>query len=135
MRSWYILIVLMSLLQVSGEEYKSDFKGERVWTGPEFWARPLEGWRVTQGRVESAPKFEGGRDYSGQSLHLLTHFLNDKNADFTAEVIIGIPKEETELKSGGFRLGIRSDQSDPRSAIFRWRSHQRRQWIHGAWSK
>ena len=48
---------------------------DRVWLGAEFWANPLQDWRVQNGRAECAnPAID-------RNVHLLTYQLNDTGPD------------------------------------------------------
>src|SRR5262245_61453343 len=63
---------------------------DRVWLGPEFWANPLQDWRVAGGRIEcvnAAPD---------RHVHLLTCELGDDRGDLTMSVRVG--------RMGGGRL-------------------------------
>jgi len=85
---------------------------DRVWLGEEYWANPMEDWRVAGGAAES---LAGGGD---RNVHLLTHQLADPRGSFSMSVRIS--RVETGVRDGGagFRLGIRSDVGDYRSSCF-----------------
>ncbi|MCB1020432.1 MAG: twin-arginine translocation signal domain-containing protein, partial [Acidobacteria bacterium] len=42
-----------------GFSFESRWKGSRVWVGPEYWANPLQNWRVEDG--EAIAKAAAGR--------------------------------------------------------------------------
>src|SRR5690606_11235732 len=61
-----------------GVEFVSSWQRapNRVWIGPEFWANPLQDWRLAGGRVEchkAAPE---------RHVHLLTHALTGAVGNF-----------------------------------------------------
>ena len=89
---------------------------ERPWIGPEFWANPLQDWRVRSGRIEC---FVAGGD---RNVYLLTHELSAKPLPFSMRVRIGrLEEDSTPLVDGfaGFRFGIRSRYNDYRdSAVY-----------------
>ncbi len=84
---------------------------DRVFLGGDFWANPMEDWRVSEGGAECLSP-AGGR-----SVHSLTHQVT-KNDVFTMAVTL------TRLEAGkpdggaGFRVGIRSEINEYRSNCF-----------------
>jgi alkaline phosphatase D len=85
---------------------------DRVWLGAEYWANPMEDWRVVDGAAEC--QVGGG----GRNIHLLTHQLN--HADRPFEMAVEIRRVEQGRQGGGagFRIGIRSDIDEYRSNCF-----------------
>lgn len=60
-----------------------DHQHDRVWLGSEYWANPLQDWRIANGRIEcikAAPN---------RNVHLLTHQLGDHQGGLTMSVRIG----------------------------------------------
>lgn len=97
----------------------ADFRSEwtpsisRPWLGPEYWANPLQDWRVRNGRMEC---FVPGGD---RNVVLLTHELTSESGDLSMSVRIGRLEEDTrQLGQGfvGFRLGIRGQFNDYRDS-------------------
>lgn len=84
---------------------------DRVFLGGEFWANPMEDWRVSEGGAECL-SMAGGR-----SVHSLTHQLT-QNGAFTMSVTL--TRLETGKADGGagFRIGIRSELNEHRSNCF-----------------
>ena len=84
---------------------------DRVFLGGQFWANPMEDWRVSEGGSECLHM--GG----GRSVHSLTHQVT-QNDTITMEVTL------TRLEIGktdggaGFRIGIRSEINEHRSNCF-----------------
>jgi hypothetical protein len=85
---------------------------DRVWLGADFWANPMEDWRVINGAAECV-KAAGDRN-----IHLLTHQL--RNADQPFRMMVDLERVEVVGKDGGagFRVGIRSELDEVRSNCF-----------------
>src|SRR4051812_37931376 len=67
------------------DAFVADWAGvpDRVWLGPEFWANPLQDWRVAGGRIEcvnAAPD---------RHVHLLTRELGEQAGDLAMSVRVG----------------------------------------------
>ena len=76
---------------------------DRIWLGPEYWANPLQDWRIAKGRLECV------KAAPNRSVHLLTHELGEKQGDLRMSVRIGrIGSGPLSTGGGaaGFRLGI-----------------------------
>src|SRR5262245_10699823 len=87
---------------------------DRVWLGAEYWANPLQDWRVVGGRIEctnAAPN---------RNVHLLTRQLGEQSGDLTMSVKIG-RVGDTKLSEGrgsaGFRIGIMGPLRDSRNSL------------------
>src|SRR6476646_2749988 len=89
---------------------------DRPWLGPEFWANPLQDWRLRNGRMEC---FVSGGD---RNVYLLTHDVTDQHGTLSLRVKLGRREDNNEaLAEGfaGFRVGIRGLQNDYRdSALY-----------------
>lgn len=85
---------------------------DRVWVGGEFWANPMEDWRVKDGYVESLSL--GGN----RSVHSLTHQMTDPTKGFEISVVIQRLENTKQDGGGGIRLGARSELNDVRSNCF-----------------
>ncbi len=87
---------------------------DRPWLGADYWAAPLQDWRVRDGAAEcvnAAPN---------RAVHLLTADLADRRAGFTMRVKVGRPdgaKFGAGRGSAGFRLGIRGPLGEYRNAL------------------
>ncbi len=85
---------------------------DRVWLGENFWANPMENWKVVDGAAE-CQSMEGGRN-----VHLITHQLEDTSQSFTMSVQVS-QVESKEVDAGvGFRIGVKSDLNEYRSNSF-----------------
>ena len=80
-----------------------DNQHDRVWLGSEYWANPLQDWRISNGRIEcikAAPN---------RNVHLLTHQLGDHQGGLTMSVRVGRvggEKLSDGKGSAGFRIGV-----------------------------
>ncbi len=87
---------------------------DRVWLGSEYWANPLQDWRLVGGRIEcinAAPN---------RNVHLLARQLGEQPGDFMMSVKIGTPRggKLSEGKgSAGFRIGIMGPLRDYRNSL------------------
>ncbi len=85
---------------------------DRVWLGEDFWANPMEDWRIRDGAAEC--QTTGG----DRNIHLVTHQLT--NADGSFQMTVRVSQIEVKQTDGGagFRIGIRSDINESRSNCF-----------------
>ncbi len=85
---------------------------DRVWLGGDYWANPMEDWRIVDGAAECQT---GG---GNRNIHLVTHQLTD--ADGSLGMTVRIERVEVQKKDGGagFRLGVKSDINEYRSNCF-----------------
>lgn len=95
--------------------YASDSWGtthDRVWLGGEYWANPMEDWRVNNGSAECLSLG------ANRSIHSLTHQLT--NTEGSLSMVVDVTTVESSGKDGGcgFRLGIRSELNEHRSNCF-----------------
>ena len=87
---------------------------DRIWPGPEYWSNPLQDWRVSGGRLESA------RPAADRHVHLLIRHLGDRPGTLAMSVRVGrvgggpIGKGKG---SFGFRIGIRGPLEDHRNSL------------------
>lgn len=115
-------IFLLFLLALRGlpADFSSAFPThtERPWIGPEYWANPLQDWRVSRGRLECVVS---GAD---RNVNLLTHQLGMQPAAFNLSVRLGsLNPAGTVLEPGwaGFRIGISGPVEDYRYALIHGR--------------
>lgn len=85
---------------------------DRVWLGGEYWANPMEDWRVIDGGAECLSN--GGN----RSVHSLTHQLTRIDKAFTMSVTIRRLSSSKNDGGAGFRLGARSELNEYRSNCF-----------------
>lgn len=84
----------------------------RVFTGGEFWANPMEDWRIVDGAAEC--QTTGGN----RNIHLLTHQLTDAGKSFAMSVRVQQLEVRRVDGGAGFRIGIRSELNEYRSNLF-----------------
>lgn len=89
-----------------------DTSYDRVWLGREFWANPMEDWKVSNGAAECLT------GAGNRNIHLLTHQLTNVDGSFAMSVNIEAISEPKQNASVGFRIGIRSDLNEYRSNSF-----------------
>ena len=104
---------------LSSAEFQSAFPAHtnRPWIGPEYWANPLQDWRISNGRLEC---FVSG---ANRNMFLLTHHLGKQNQAFTTSVRLGRIHASGAIDQGwaGFRAGITGPIDDYRNAAIRGR--------------
>ncbi|QDU37215.1 PhoD-like phosphatase [Maioricimonas rarisocia] len=112
------LLLAVSGLSARADEIRSswDEQYDRIWIGPEYWANPMEDWRLAGGRLELA---RGG---AGRSVHLLTHQLGQQQGRLEMSVHVGRAGGAGNASgAAGFEIGIRSELGDYRSSLIRGR--------------
>jgi alkaline phosphatase D len=98
---------------LDGTAFHSDWgkTPDRVWLGADFWANPLQDWRVSDGRIEC------GRAAPSRHVHLLTREVTEHPGRLEMRVRIGRLDGGTLAAGGGsagFRFGIRGELPDYR---------------------
>lgn len=84
---------------------------DRVFLGGNFWANPMEDWKVSDGSAECI------NSGAGRSVHSLTHQIT-KNAAF--EMSVTLTRLESLKTDGGagFRIGLKSELNEHKSNCF-----------------
>lgn len=85
---------------------------DRVWLGGEFWANPMEDWRVINGGAEC--QHLG----TNRSIHSLTHQITNTEGLLSMSVEMTTLENEGKDGGSGFRIGIRSELDEHRSNCF-----------------
>ena len=85
---------------------------DRVWLGPDFWANPMEDWRIVNGAAEC--QTSGG----DRNVNLVTHQITNVAGSFRMSVEIERVQVHKTDGGAGFRVGIRSDLNEYRSNSF-----------------
>lgn len=85
---------------------------DRVWLGGEFWANPMENWRIAAGGAECLSL--GGN----RSIHSLTHQITSPAKGFTLSVNVSQLEVQGKDAGAGFRIGVRSELNEFRSNCF-----------------
>ncbi|MFB3827128.1 MAG: alkaline phosphatase D family protein [Bryobacteraceae bacterium] len=112
-----LILALAAASAPAAAEFQSAFPAhtERVWAGPEYWANPLQDWRVANGRLECAVSG------ANRNVNLLTHQLGKSAAAFSMSVRLGAPAGRLEAGWAGFRIGISGPIDDYRYAAIHGR--------------
>lgn len=84
----------------------------RIWLGGDYWANPMENWKIVDGTAE-CQSLGGGRN-----IHLITHQLVDPLAGFQMEVSVTQIEQKKKDGGAGFRIGIKSELNEYRSNAF-----------------
>lgn len=115
MRFLFLLFLTATALTAADYQFAPPNDVERDWIGPEFWAAPLQDWRLRDGRVELH------RSGGNRHLYLLTHEIAANGQPFSVSVRLGRLDSTTSLDAGwaGFRLGIKAPFGDYRTAVLR----------------
>ena len=105
---------------------------DRVWLGPEYWANPLQDWRVAGGRIECV------KAAPDRNVHLLTRQLGDRPGDLRMSVRVGRVgggalvrgPRLVRLPDRRQRAAPRVSQQPHRRQRARRRGHRRRRPVH-----
>lgn len=93
-------------------ESQWDQANDRVWIGPEYWANPMEDFRLANGRLEC---LRGGPN---RNVHLLTYRLGEKRGGFTVTVRLGDLTRGRKPGTAGFALGVLDQETkNPQSSL------------------
>jgi alkaline phosphatase D len=118
-RSVYILSLLCMLLCYScGHEtqeafYTFDDVPDRTWIGEDFWTIPMEGWQVSQGRVECLSHLQQA------SFSNLVYVLEGSSASFSVVFDMGLLEEGDNEGSSGVIIGSEAaEDEDVRAAVY-----------------
>ncbi|MBP88976.1 MAG: twin-arginine translocation pathway signal [Planctomycetaceae bacterium] len=97
--------------------FESDWKNtpDRVWIAPEFWANPMEDWRVADGRLEC---IRGG---GGRSVHVLTRQIGAAVGEMQTSVVVGLLDKGRQPANAGFLIGVTDEIDDYRARLLRGR--------------
>ena len=113
-----LLPVVLSQLFCSNQrsvEFFADFDNvnDRVWIGRDFWAIPMEDWRIRDGRMECIGERNNMR------VNLLTHVLSEKEGTVFISVRMGLLEPGRTVGSAGLRIGIvDAEDGDARAACY-----------------
>ena len=80
-----VLFSLCVVAILSAAEFKGAFgaEGDRVWVGSEYWANPMEDWRVQDSRLECT------RAGANRNVHVLTRELRVAKGTLKMSVRLG----------------------------------------------
>ncbi|MFV0590970.1 MAG: alkaline phosphatase D family protein [Draconibacterium sp.] len=106
------LTILSFLLVFSSctkkQNFRADFNNihDRVWVGKDFWAVPLEDWKVESGKLHCIGQVPQSR------VNLLTHLISPDAGDFEVSVKISLSDKGSNPGSAGLLVGLH-DKEDP----------------------
>ena len=86
---------------------------DRIWLGPQYWANPMEDWRIQDGRLECVT---GGPN---RNVHALVLETRGQAASLQMSVRCGRLSAASSPGSVGFRIGIRDEIDDYRARCLR----------------
>ncbi|MCA9075609.1 MAG: alkaline phosphatase D family protein [Planctomycetaceae bacterium] len=115
MRCLPLLILGALAVPTLAAEFTSDWhlQPDRIWIGPQYWANPMEDWRIHNGRLECMSPD------SNRNVHLLGHRLGEDDGTFEMSVTVGLQDGSEGEGSVGFEIGIQSELGDCRSSVLR----------------
>lgn len=89
------------------QNFLADFDNthDRVWVGKDFWAVPLEDWKVENGELHCIGSVPHSR------VNLLTHLISPDAGDFELSVKISLEDKGNNLGSAGLLVGL-NDKED-----------------------
>ena len=95
-----------------GTDFSEDFNNlpDRVWIGRDFWAVPMEDWKISEGRLECV----GNR--RNMRLNLLTRTLEKGEGRFTLSIDAGLMDEAEREGTVGFWLGLKDPEDSSAKA-------------------
>lgn len=85
---------------------------DRVFLGGDFWANPMEDWRVADGWAECQTAGVG------RNIQSLTHQITNAEGSFEMSVRIGQAAEIKKNTGAGFRIGVKSELNEHKSNCF-----------------
>ncbi len=105
---------------IAGDSRNDDFASQwqatpdRVWIGQDYWANPMQDWRIANGRLECI------KAAADRNVHLLTRQLGAQQGDLRMSVRVG-RMDGKPLADGpgsvGFRVGVRGPLDDYRNSL------------------
>ncbi len=116
MKNYFFLTLSLGLLFLAactqpGKKFESKWNSvtDRVWTGPDYWANPLQDWKISKGMLECLVTGPN------RSVHLLTYALGDTPGNLETSVNLHITPEAI-VKQGwaGFIIGAKGKFNDYR---------------------
>lgn len=112
-------LIAILFIQCNPADTSSDFHSnfsnhQRVWIGPEYWANPMQDWRVADNRLECVSS--GGN----RNVFLLTHELSSNDGgDFQTQITLGSLVDSLSDGWVGFKIGVKGEFNDYRDNAVR----------------
>jgi alkaline phosphatase D len=107
-----VFLLLFVAISVSADQFSTGFRDgvDRYFVSPEVWTNPMESWKVRNGRLEvDLPQ-------GNLNAQCLSHQLKSGDGSFEVKVVLGSLGKKV-INSAGFRIGIKSELGDYRSAL------------------
>ena len=115
--SLYALVVALftGTASMQAGEFASKWHNalDRIWVGEDFWANPMEDWRVRDGRLECI------RRGANRNVHSLIAQLGKKDGSFELRVRMGLDDPGKGGGTAGFRIGIQTEFDDYLHRVFK----------------
>ena len=116
-RSRLLCALLLAVASAPAADFRSAWPAAvtRPWAGTEYWANPLQDWRIHDGRLENV---QPGGD---RNVFLLTREIAARPGTLEMRVLLGRLNESQAPGDGyaGFRFGIRGAFHDYRDSALR----------------
>jgi alkaline phosphatase D len=96
------IFLFITCTNKSIKNYQSNFNStnDRTWIGQDYWAVPMEDWKVNNGRIECYGNRQNMR------VNLLTYVLGEEKTDFSITVKLGELNKGDVVAAVGLRIGI-----------------------------
>lgn len=103
--------------KIETTSFKSDFQQDihRVWIGPEYRAKPLQDWQLSEGRIECLVSNEN------RYIYLLTRQIDKNKGTLKLSVHLGLLNNNIYSHNAnwvGFRIGIKGELNDHNNTAF-----------------
>ena len=110
-----VVALLTGTASMQAGEFASKWHNalDRIWVGEDFWANPMEDWRVRDGRLECIRR--GGN----RNVHSLIAQLGKKDGSFELRVRMGLDDPGKGGGTAGFRIGIQTEFDDYLHRVFK----------------
>ncbi len=118
MRCIGVNVIILMLMNSCGQQpvtvrYDFNSVNDRIWIGEDFWAVPLEDWRITQGRIE----FTGEGQQA--TCTILPYIIGPGENSFAINLEMGLLEQGANNGSAGLIIGSQAPEDDDiRAAIF-----------------
>ncbi|HSL85754.1 MAG TPA: hypothetical protein VK861_02330, partial [Bacteroidales bacterium] len=118
MRCIGVNVIILMLMSSCGQQpvtvqYDFNSVNDRIWIGEDFWAVPLEDWRIAHGRIE----FTGEGQQA--TCTVLPYVIGPGENSFVINLEMGLLEQGANNGSAGLIIGSQAPEDDDiRAAIF-----------------
>jgi len=104
----FVVAILFATSCTKQNQFSANFDNtnNRIWVGKDFWAIPLEDWKVENGQLLCIGEVPNSR------VNLLTHVISSEAGDFQVSAKIMLTEKSDVPGSAGFLIGAH-DEEDP----------------------